>query len=659
VLGAASISVAASSGGCTRRATQLVVVVDSDLPAESVRCVRVETGPVVPDVPVVATREDVFYVAEGGGDGRVALPFSFGVVPPSGDARARVELRATAYDDCAAAEAGGAPGRVTTRTVRSGFLPEQALRVEVFLAARCARSPVCDADADGVEDEGFTCDPETGACVEVPDVVGTPIDPGGELLVDAGAADASGPDAGPAPRFSTLAWVVKEQRAPTTGDGLGVAVAADADGSFWVAGAPTDDTESSGGTVEVGTVTHASTIPDAVITTYVTGGGTLRDGAGAAVAVSADGLRMAIGIPGEDSSTTGVGSMADEAALESGAVATFRFEGGGWGWGLAYDYVKAPDTRAGDAFGTAVALDGTASLLAVGAPRAGAASGGAAYVYTRRGYGWDVGPILAPTLSPGDDFGAALAISADGSTLVIGAPGDDASQAGVRSPMDALDDALGDSGAAYVFRRSGAAWSLVTILKAATPGAMDRFGSSVAISADGSVVAVGAPGEDSLATGIDGAPNESDTDNGAVYVFRGAGVVWDLEAFVKPHHGAGPWGFGTAVALSARGDLLAVGAPGESTGAPGIDPVPDTMAGNSGAVFTYERVGSAWSPWLFVKAPNPSGADYFGTSVALAGDGSALFVGAPGEDSSGVGVQAAARSDSPGSTDSGAVYVYR
>lgn len=652
---ALSGALGALTGGCTRGATQLVVVLDGDLPAERVRCVRVEAGPVTAGEPFVATREDVFYVDASGGDGRVQLPFSCGVVPPSGDVRARVELRASAYDDCAAAEAGGAPGRVTARTVRSGFLPEQALRVEIFLAARCARSPVCDADGDGAEDDGVTCDPETGACVEVPEVAGTPIAPGTELTLDAGGP--ATPDAGPRSRFSTFSAIVKEQRAAGAGDDLGRALAASSDGAFFVAGAPDASDPTVPGMLRTGTITYSTTTPDSIATTFVYPTDSAADRAGASLATT--GVRIAVGIPGEDSSGTGVGGARDEAATDRGSVSTMRFSGGGWGWTLAYEYVKAPDTRAGDGFGTSVALDGTASLLAVGAPRAGAAGGGAAYVYTARGYGWDVGPILSPPTSAGDDLGAAIAISADGSTLVVGAPGDDASQAGVRSPMDALDDALADSGAAYVFRRSGAAWSLATILKATVPGAGDRFGSSVAISADGTVVAVGAPGEDSLATGIDGTPNEGDADNGAVYLFRGAGVVWMAEAFVKPRHGSGPWAFGSAVALDASGDLLAVGAPGESTGAAGIDPTPDTEAANSGAVFLYERAGSAWSPWLFVKAPNPSGADYFGTSVALAGDASALFVGAPGEDSSGVGVRPTPRMDVAGSANSGAVYVYR
>jgi hypothetical protein len=62
-----------------------------------------------------------------------------------------------------------------------------------------------------------------------------------------------------------------------------------------------------------------------------------------------------------------------------------------------------------------------------------------------------------------------------------------------------------------------------------------------------------------------------------------------------------------------------------------------------------------WSQQAYVKASNTGGGDQFGTSVALSGDGNALAVGAPYEDSSSVGIGSASDEFA---VDSGAAYFY-
>jgi hypothetical protein len=81
------------------------------------------------------------------------------------------------------------------------------------------------------------------------------------------------------------------------------------------------------------------------------------------------------------------------------------------------------------------------------------------------------------------------------------------------------DNTAQESGAVYVFRRSGTAWLQEAYLQASNTGAVDEFGSSVALSGD--TLAVGAPDEDSAAQGVGG--NQADnsaTRSGAVYVFH-------------------------------------------------------------------------------------------------------------------------------------------
>ena len=81
------------------------------------------------------------------------------------------------------------------------------------------------------------------------------------------------------------------------------------------------------------------------------------------------------------------------------------------------------------------------------------------------------------------------------------------------------DDSARDSGAVYVFTRSGTTWSQQAYLKASNTGRDDRFGFSVSLS--GSRLAIGADREDSSATGINGdQKDDGATESGAVYVRR-------------------------------------------------------------------------------------------------------------------------------------------
>jgi hypothetical protein len=178
--------------GCTRPATLLVVSVDSDLPLERRACVHVEVLRV--DEPDVTT--ETFFHASSDRTPRGETPFSFSVTPPAGDARRRVEIRVSALreGDACRTDTSSAADVVVTRRVRTGFLPEQALLVPVFLADACV-DVACGTDE--------TCD--AGRCVPADVDPGTlrPVRPGEELS-DAGPARDAGPprdapalDAGP------------------------------------------------------------------------------------------------------------------------------------------------------------------------------------------------------------------------------------------------------------------------------------------------------------------------------------------------------------------------------------------------------------------------------------------------------------------------------
>ncbi|MEZ4282115.1 MAG: FG-GAP repeat protein [Myxococcota bacterium] len=257
-----------------------------------------------------------------------------------------------------------------------------------------------------------------------------------------------------------------------------------------------------------------------------------------------------------------------------------------------------------------------------------------------------------------EQAGTSVALDGNGRTLVIGAPGESNSETGVNGNQNTGTVAT-QSGAVYVYVRSGRFWSLQAYLKASNTDAGDFFGFSVAISGDGTTLAVGAPNEDSSFTGIDSGQNDDNAeDSGAVYVFvRPDGFTWSQQAYVKAGNTDAGDGFGGSVALSDDGNLLVIGASGEDGAGTGTlaDPNSDT-AGNSGAAYVLSRSGTTWSQTQYLKASNTGGLDRFGSSVSLSSDGNTLAVGAPGEDSAAIGI--GGDEGSNGRTDSGAVYVF-
>jgi hypothetical protein len=137
----------------------------------------------------------------------------------------------------------------------------------------------------------------------------------------------------------------------------------------------------------------------------------------------------------------------------------------------------------------------------------------------RSGETWSQQAYLkASNTGANDDFGNSVAIS--GETIVVGANGEASNATGVNS--DQTNNGAVNSGAAYVFVRSGETWSQQAYLKASNTGAGDEFGWWVGIS--GETVVVGARFEASNATGVNGdQTNNSAVNSGAAYIFTGFG----------------------------------------------------------------------------------------------------------------------------------------
>ncbi|HNA90010.1 MAG TPA: FG-GAP repeat protein, partial [Anaerolineales bacterium] len=135
--------------------------------------------------------------------------------------------------------------------------------------------------------------------------------------------------------------------------------------------------------------------------------------------------------------------------------------------------------------------------------------------------------IKASNSGADDNFGK---VALDGDTLVVGASGESSNATGINGNQ--LDNSASSAGAVYVFVRSGNTWSQQAYIKASNTDANDYFGSSIAIAGD--TIVVGAYGEDSNATGINGnETNNSAATSGAVYVFTRTGSTWSQQAYIK------------------------------------------------------------------------------------------------------------------------------
>jgi hypothetical protein len=169
-------------------------------------------------------------------------------------------------------------------------------------------------------------------------------------------------------------------------------------------------------------------------------------------------------------------------------------------------YIKAVVPVSGESFGGGVALSAAGDTLAVGAPFANGDTG-AVYVLKNNDGDWQQQTrLMASNASSNDFFGVSLALSADGQLLAVTAQVD--------------STAAVDTGMAYLFSAGEAGWVETRQIIAGNPDGGDLFGVSLALSADGETLAVSAPREDSIATGIGGDQTDNSAENaGAVYLY--------------------------------------------------------------------------------------------------------------------------------------------
>lgn len=198
--------------------------------------------------------------------------------------------------------------------------------------------------------------------------------------------------------------------------------------------------------------------------------------------------------------------------------------------------------------------------------------------------------------NPGDSFGYSVDISSDGSRMIVGAIFHD-SAAGL------------DAGRAQVFalNRATDAWEQVG-QNLDGRNALDFSGGFVRISSDGSVVAVGAPGEDS---------NGENAGATRVYKYDTSTDEWIQRGQDLIGESAGDES-GVVLSLSSAGDVIAIGGFANDNG--GSD------AGHA-RVYKYNPSDETWE-LLGQELVGEASGDNFGVCVDLSANGKILAVGA-------------------------------
>lgn len=278
---------------------------------------------------------------------------------------------------------------------------------------------------------------------------------------------------------------------------------------------------------------------------------------------------------------------------DSGSASVyFRDAQGADFWGRV---AKLEPAAARDEFGGSVAISGETALVgASGDTRLGPYTG-AAYVFDRNQGGTDVwgqvDKFVAGDGSSYDHFGKAVAI--DGDVALIGAP---------------YEQVVGtNSGAVYVFERSGGVWSQADKLIPLDAAEYDHFGIAVSISGDWALI------------GADGTANP-DPSHGAAYVFFRNGGAWSEIATLTANDSLAYDQFGYSVSIS--GTVAAVGCPFDDDGA--VD---------AGSTYVFERDAGGPNNWGVVDkllGDYPMAESGFGVSVSIAGD--TLLVGSDEDD---------------------------
>jgi hypothetical protein len=369
--------------------------------------------------------------------------------------------------------------------------------------------------------------------------------------------------------FSGTSWATNAEILPSSAGtgGFGSSVAVSSAGTTAVVGDPTYPATSGSAGIYTGSGTGSGITKWTKNSTLKAPSGSTQFGW--AVAITGAGTEAFVGDP------TGGGG--------TGAVNSYSAFSGTWLTTTTATALAIPPYPG--AFGSAVAVSRDASSAFVGDPLytgANSALTGSMTAYSANGRFWSLGTL--PALPPNSSsFGTDVSLSSTGATVLEGDP--------------TGDGTVTASGAASVYTYNGSTLSPPTGLT--RPSNSISFGTSVAISENGSTAVVGDPG----------------TGSGTATVYTSTGSGWSLGTALEVPSTA--FAFGTSVAISASGNEILVG---------------DPVGGNgTGSVTEFTRGSGTWSKGNALLTP--ANTYSFGTTVALSANGNAALVadlGAPG-----------------------------
>jgi hypothetical protein len=316
-------------------------------------------------------------------------------------------------------------------------------------------------------------------------------------------------------------------------------------------------------------------------------GEAILDYSGRSVAMSADGTRIAIGAP-----------LNRDGGNTAGHVRVYSWNGSAWTQtGADIDGEAADDNS-----GYAVAMSANGTRIAIGAQYndGNGSNSGHVRIYSWNGSAWTQTGADIDGEAAGDESGASVAMSSDGSRVAIAAP---------------LNDGNGNnSGHVRIYSWNGSAWTQ-TGADINGEAADDQSGSSslpgaaaVAMSSDGTRIAIGARLHDN-----------NGSNSGHVRIFTWNGSAWTQTGADIDGEAAGDES-GSSVAMSSDGTRIAIGAQFN-----------DGTASNAGHVRTYTWNSGSWTQ-TGADIDGEAADDQSGSSVAMSSDGTRIAVGAFGND---------------------------
>jgi trimeric autotransporter adhesin len=316
------------------------------------------------------------------------------------------------------------------------------------------------------------------------------------------------------------------------------------------------------------------------------------------------GSRLVVGAFYEDSNSPGInGDQSDNSSNASGAVYVYeKTINDVWNF---QTYLKPSSPANNKLFGRSVASFNNRIAVATYVPVSGQTGQAVSRIEEYRksdSSNWEFfSSIESPTLESWlplqnyYSFGKDIILT-DKFTIVAFA-GEDGSGIGINGDSSAFFDTSTEqnAGAVYIYNAQENV-NLESYIKASNTGAFDLFGNSIAFS--GNTLVVGAPGESSAATGINGDQTDNSAPNsGAVYIFTyDNNSGWVQQAYIKASNTEAGDAFGSSVSLS--GDTLIVGAIRED----GSDEDQANLKINSGAAYVFVRdETSNWSQQAYLK----------------------------------------------------------